>query len=84
MERGVKRGFRAGNTIIPLAFGDLPVPRQVSSTTAVALPAGYRNGSVNAVSGHEADMNASGAITITDWVKIGRGTDNYGLFNSHW
>ena len=59
-------------TVSPLAFGDVPVTREVSSAGAVALVAGFQNGNVTAVSGYEADMNGSGAVTVTDWVKVGR------------
>ena len=59
-------------TVVPLTFGDVPVAREISSVAAGPLPAGYQSGSVTALSGYEADMNGSGAVTITDWVKVGR------------
>ena len=62
----------ANATILPLTFGDTPVFREISSATAEALAGGYVTGNVTAFSGYEADMNGNGAVTITDWVKVGR------------
>ena len=59
-------------TVSPLTFGDVPVLREVSSAAAVSLPAGYEGGSITALSGYEADMNGNGAVSVTDWVKVGR------------
>jgi hypothetical protein len=66
----------AGQTQI--GFGDLPIPREVSSINATTLPANYTGGAVTITVGFEADVaprpNGSndGTVTVTDWVQIGR------------
>lgn len=70
----VASGANANST--PIDFGDLPVRREVSDTNASALPAIYTPGAVTFASGLEGDLaprpNGDGAVTITDWVQIGR------------
>ena len=62
----------AGGTVAALTFGDSPVVREISDATANALPGGYQGGAITVASGFEADMNGNGAVSITDWVKVGR------------
>lgn len=62
----------ANGTVSSLSFGDVPVTREIASATAETLPGAYQGGTVTALSGFEADMNGNGAVTITDWVKVGR------------
>ena len=62
----------ANGTLAAIAFGDTPVVREISDAQAAALPGTYQAGTVMAASGFEADMNGNGAVTITDWVKVGR------------
>jgi len=73
----VKITFTLGSTVpnatvSALTFGDVPVTREIASAAAVTLPAAYQDGSITAFNGYEADMNGNGAVTVTDWVKIGR------------
>jgi hypothetical protein len=62
----------AAGTVAPLTFGDSPVLREISDAAAQALPGGYQGGTITLASGFEADMNGNGAVSITDWVKVGR------------
>jgi hypothetical protein len=70
----VASGASANST--PIGFGDQPIAREVSDTNANALPASYTPGAVTLTSGLEGDVaprpNGNGAVTITDWVQIGR------------
>jgi len=67
-------GASASSTSI--GFGDQPITREISDTSARALQASYAPGSVSLASGLEGDVaprpNGNGAVTITDWVQIGR------------
>ncbi|GEM_PF-999898 len=72
----------ASGSMTPIGFGDQPVPREISDTSANSLPANYVAGSVTLTQGFEADVaprsSGNGSVTITDWVQIGRfiaGTD---------
>ncbi len=62
----------AGGTMTTLTFGDTPILREISDATANALPGGYQGGTITVPTGFEADMNGNGAVSITDWVKVGR------------
>ena len=62
----------AGGTVAALTFGDAPILREISDATANALPGGYQAGTITVPTGFEADMNGNGAVSITDWVKVGR------------
>ncbi len=60
-----------------IVFSDVPTVRQVSDVTAHGLWAAYTNGSVNiSPSDFEGDVsprpNGDRALTITDWVQVGR------------
>ncbi|MFN7138672.1 MAG: LamG-like jellyroll fold domain-containing protein [Limisphaerales bacterium] len=60
-----------------VSFGDLPIARQVSDTTANVLPATYVNGSVTLFPADlEGDVTprptGNRSVTITDWVQMGR------------
>lgn len=59
-------------TFTPINFGNTPIAQEVASVTASTLPAGYQPGNITVLAGFEADMNGSGTLTITDWVKVGR------------
>jgi hypothetical protein len=60
----------------PIGFGDQPIAREISDTNANTLPASYTPSEVTITSGLEGDVaprpNGNGAVTITDWVQIGR------------
>ncbi len=62
----------AGGTVAALTFGDTPILREISDASANVLPGGYQGGTITVPTGFEADMNANGAVSITDWVKVGR------------
>ncbi|MBL8171153.1 MAG: DUF11 domain-containing protein [Acidobacteria bacterium] len=59
-----------------IAFGDQPVGREVSDVNANGLPASYQGGAVAIARGIEGDVtprpDGNGAVTVTDWVQIGR------------
>lgn len=55
-----------------VGFGDSPVSQEVVGVDASVLPTGFSAGVVTPLSGFEADINGSGTLTISDWVKIGR------------
>ncbi|MDQ3009873.1 MAG: hypothetical protein M3X11_04125, partial [Acidobacteriota bacterium] len=61
-----------------ISFGDQPISRQVVDASANILPATYTSGAVTVTPGYEADVaprpngNNNGAVTIADWVLIGR------------
>ena len=59
-------------SIATIGFGNAPIAFEVSSVTANTLPAGIQPGIITVLAGFEADMNGSGTLTITDWVKVGR------------
>jgi hypothetical protein len=59
-------------SIATIGFGNTPIAFEVSSVTANTLPAGIQPGLITVLAGFEADMNGSGTLTITDWVKVGR------------
>src|SRR5262249_58655295 len=63
-------------TSTQVGFGDQPVAREISDANAVALQANYQPGAVAITSGLEGDVaprpNGNGAVTVTDWVQIGR------------
>ncbi|GDY21177.1 hypothetical protein LBMAG56_25230 [Verrucomicrobiota bacterium] len=63
-------------TNVPVAFGDVPVGREVSDATANVLPTTFTGGTVSITTGYEADVipspNGDGTVSITDWVKVGR------------
>jgi hypothetical protein len=59
-------------SIATIGFGNTPIAFEVSSVTANTLPAGIQPGVITVLAGFEADMNGSGTLTITDWVKVGR------------
>lgn len=60
----------------PIAFGDLPVTREISNLNAAVLPANFTAGAVSIALGFEGDVaprpNGNGSLTVTDWVQIGR------------
>ncbi|MBX3279172.1 MAG: VWA domain-containing protein [Acidobacteria bacterium] len=62
----------------PIGFGDTPIFREISDTTANPLPATYQSGQVTVATGFEGDVaprpNGNGALTTTDWVQVGRFT----------
>jgi hypothetical protein len=68
----------ATSTVI--GFGDQPIARQVSDTSAQSLAANFQGGvvSITAGSGYESDVaprpfgNNNGTVSITDWVQSGR------------
>lgn len=65
------------NTTATISFSDQPLAREVSDAQANALTATYVDGSVTiGGGGFEADVSpapdGNGAVTITDWVKVGR------------
>jgi len=70
----VASGASANST--PIGFGDQPIAREVSDTNAKALLASYTPGAVTISAGIEGDVaprpNGNGAVTVTDWVQIGR------------
>ncbi len=59
-------------------FGDQPVSREISDVNANALTATYTSGQATITKGFEADVtprpdgDGNGAVTITDWVQLGR------------
>jgi len=55
-----------------VGFGGAPVSQEVAGVDASVLPTGFSAGLVTPLSGFEADINGSGTLTISDWVKIGR------------
>jgi hypothetical protein len=56
-----------------IGFGNSPVPQEVVGADASALPqTGFAAGVVTPLSGYEGDINGNGAVSVTDWVKIGR------------
>jgi hypothetical protein len=55
-----------------VGFGESPVSQEVVGVDASVLPTGFSAGLVTPLSGFEADINGSGTLTISDWVKIGR------------
>lgn len=61
-----------------LGFGDQPIGREVVDATANTLAATYTGGAVTITTGYEADVaprpngNGNGAVTISDWVQVGR------------
>lgn len=59
-----------------ITFGNQPIPREISSATALVLPANYVGGAVTVAVGYEADVsprpNGNNSVTVTDWVQIGR------------
>ncbi len=55
-----------------VGFGVSPVSQEVVGVDASVLPTGFSAGVVTPLSGFEADINGSGTLTISDWVKIGR------------
>ncbi len=64
-------------TTTPITFGDQPIVRQVSDVAGQVLSATYTAGSVAiAAVQYEADVsprpNGDKAVTVTDWVLIGR------------
>jgi uncharacterized protein YneR len=67
-------GASGGST--PVGFGDQPIAREISDVSARALQAAYAPGAVSFAAGLEGDVaprpNGNGAVTITDWVQIGR------------
>jgi uncharacterized protein (TIGR03437 family) len=63
----------------PVGFGDAPIRREVSNVNAQVLSAGYQGCTIEfRDGGYEADVaprpngNNDGAVTITDWVQVGR------------
>ncbi len=62
--------------VTAIGFGNQPIPREVSSSTALVLPANYIGGVVTVAVGYEADVsprpNGNNNVTVTDWVQIGR------------
>jgi hypothetical protein len=66
----------ASASFTPIGFGDQPIAREISDVSARALQASYAPGAVTLTSGFEGDVaprpNGNGAVTITDWVQIGR------------
>jgi hypothetical protein len=67
----VKSGL-ASTDLCLIGFGSSPVAQEIVAADTTVLPAGYAAGVVTPLSGYEADVNNSGTITISDWVKIGR------------
>src|SRR5262249_62179010 len=64
-------------TSAQVSFGDLPTHRQLSDPQAKALPATYTPGIVTILAANfESDVsprpNGDKAVTITDWVQVGR------------
>jgi hypothetical protein len=65
-------------TVTQIGFGDQPVVREVSDTSAETLLTGFTGGSVTLTLGYEADVaprpngSNTGSITISDWVQTGR------------
>ncbi len=55
-----------------IGFGQSPVAQEVVGVDALVLPTGFSAGVITPLAGFEADINGSGTVTISDWVKIGR------------
>jgi hypothetical protein len=59
-----------------VAFGDAPLAREIADATANTLVATYQSGTVTLTVGYEGDVtprpNGSGAVSISDWVQVGR------------
>ena len=78
----LKFTLKAGltDTSLALAFSDSPVAREVSSASAGALPAEFKDGNiaVTVIAGFEADVmprsngGIDGRVIVTDWVQVGR------------
>jgi uncharacterized protein (TIGR03437 family) len=70
----VAAGAAAGST--PIGFTDQPIAREVVDVSARTLPATFTPGMVTISTGLEADVaprgNPNGAVTISDWVQVGR------------
>jgi hypothetical protein len=69
--------FSTNQTITSIGFGDVPTQRQLSDAQANALQATYSSGTIMLTSSQlEADVtprpNGDKAVTITDWVQVGR------------
>src|SRR5262249_19959864 len=66
----------ASTSSTQVGFGDQPIAREISDTSARALQANYAPGAVALTSGFEGDVaprpNGNGTVTVTDWVQIGR------------
>jgi hypothetical protein len=65
------------NTVTPVTFGDQPTLRQIVDVSAHVIGASYVNGTVTIpFIGYEGDVsprsNGDGAVTIADWVQVGR------------
>ncbi len=66
-----------GTTFASLSFSDAPVPREFSDPLAETLRSSYLGGTIAITgAGFEGDVtplpDGNGAVTATDWVKIGR------------
>ena len=63
-------------SITPITFGDQPIVREVVDINANELTTSYSNGSATITANYEADVaprpNGNGALSIADWVQIGR------------
>lgn len=61
-----------------IGFGDQPIAREVVNAAASPLPTTYTSGTVTLTTGYEADVaprpngSGNGAVTISDWVQVGR------------
>ncbi|HKZ80263.1 MAG TPA: IPT/TIG domain-containing protein, partial [Pyrinomonadaceae bacterium] len=68
----------ASQTVTQVAFGDQPVVREISNSSAEVLSTGYTPGTVTLTLGYEADVaprpngSNNGTVSIADWVQSGR------------
>lgn len=71
-------GANVTATTTQIGFGDQPVSREVSNSSAGILPVNYIGGVVTITQGYEADVSPrpngsnNGSVTVTDWVQVGR------------
>ncbi|HEX8247288.1 MAG TPA: Calx-beta domain-containing protein [Pyrinomonadaceae bacterium] len=62
----------------PVAFGNIPIVKQVVNTNADPLPTNYLDGAVTFAQGFEADVTPrptgknNGSLTVTDFTQVGR------------
>ena len=62
----------------PVAFGDIPILRQIANANADPLPTNYVNGQVTFAQGYESDIaprpngSNNGSVTVSDFTQVGR------------
>lgn len=71
----------------PVAFGDVPLAREVTNTNANELAVNYLDGAVTFAQGYEADVaprptgSGNGSVTIADLTQVGRFVANLDTVN---